>query len=235
MIRALVRKYKERAQEVQTFISTIEKLNDIDVFAAADIKSVDMSGSPITFTLTDTDLQIYRASFYLMLYNLIESTTNEIIKEVSTTITEENLTIDMLSPKIHALYIDNLIGQKETRGYITTTIQNVIQRTLSKTAIELTSIDVHVSGNVTYEFLNKLVSSIGCRGRISGNIDSITETMGRVKEYRNKLAHGELSFVEVGRSKSIQDLKKDHAIVTKYLEEVVNNCVKYLDAKKYIK
>ena len=235
MIRALVRKYKERAQEVQTFISTIEKLNDIDVFAAAEIKSVDMSGSPITFTLTDTDLQIYRASFYLMLYNLIESTTNEIIKEVSTTITEENLTIDMLSPKIHALYIDNLIGQKETRGYITTTIQNVIQRTLSKTAIELTSIDVHVSGNVTYEFLNKLVSSIGCRGRISGNIDSITETMGRVKEYRNKLAHGELSFVEVGRSKSIQDLKKDHAIVTKYLEEVVNNCVKYLDAKKYIK
>lgn len=235
MIRALVRKYKERAQEVQTFISTIEKLNDIDVFAAVDINSVNMYGNPITFTLTDTDLQIYRASFYLMLYNLIESTTNEIIKEVSTTITEEGLTIDMLSPKIHALYIDSLIGQKETRGYITTTIHDVIQRTLSKTAIELTSIDVHISGNVTYEFLNKLVSSIGCRGRISGNIDTITETMGRVKDYRNKLAHGELSFVEVGRSRSIQDLKKDHATVTKYLEEVVNNCVKYLDDKKYKK
>ena len=81
----------------------------------------------------------------------------------------------------------------------------------------------------------ELVSSIGCRGRISGNIDTITETMGRVKDYRNKLAHGELSFVEVGLSRSIQDLKKDHATVTKYLEEVVNNCVKYLDDKKYKK
>lgn len=235
MIRAIVRKYKERAQEVYTYISTIEKLNDIDVFAPADISSIDMSGTPITFQLADTDLQIYRASFYLMLYNLIESTTNEIIKEVTTTITDEGLTIDMLAPKIHTLYVDSLIGEKEARGRITAIIHDVIKKTLSKDTIEMSNIDVHISGNVNYEFLNKLVSSIGCRGRITVNIDTLTDTMTRIKEYRNKLAHGELSFVEVGRSRSIQDLKKDHAIVTQYLEEVVKNCVNYLDEKRFKK
>ena len=234
MIRTLERTYKEREQEVQIYISMLEKLNDIDVFSPSDINSIDMHGNAFSFQLSNTDLQICRASFYLILYNLVEATTNEIIKEVTETISSEGLEINQLTPKIRNLYIDSLIGEKESKNKILSIVHDLVKDSIDCKKIEIEDICINISGNVNYEFINKLIASIGCTGRLSVDKDALSDAMNRTKEYRNKLAHGNLSFVEVGRSRTIQDLRKDYNIVTKYLEDVIKNCVKYLDDKKYL-
>ena len=55
----------------------------------------------------------------------------------------------------------------------------------------------------------------------------------QVKNCRNKLAHGEVSFEEYGRNYSIQYLQvsKDHTLT--YLNDLISNVDKYLTLKDY--
>jgi hypothetical protein len=55
----------------------------------------------------------------------------------------------------------------------------------------------------------------------------------RIKDFRNKLAHGRITFAECGKDKSVADMinYKDNAI--EYLECVLLNVQDYIRQKKF--
>jgi hypothetical protein len=55
-----------------------------------------------------------------------------------------------------------------------------------------------------------------------------------VKNIRNKLAHGENSFSEVGRNYSFFDLNKLYKAVVKYISEYCKVLCFFISSKKYL-
>ena len=78
---------------------------------------------------------------------------------------------------------------------------------------------------------------MGCESRVSPDVYSsvcrpVFNDMGPlafVKDRRNGLAHGELSFEQCGSDTSVQFLDSLSSVVLSYLDEVVNNFELFLD------
>ena len=54
-----------------------------------------------------------------------------------------------------------------------------------------------------------------------------------VKEKRNKLAHGEFTFSEIGKEYTVKDLITLKTEVTNYIEDVLKNVEDFITDKKY--
>lgn len=54
-----------------------------------------------------------------------------------------------------------------------------------------------------------------------------------IKDYRNKLAHGEDSFEEVGRNLSIPQLEEMFRKTFEYLDKMLDEIERYLSDEKY--
>ena len=187
----------------------------------------------MSITLNVDIIQIFRATFYLVLYNLIESTINDIIREYKETVSSEKLTIDKLSPQARAIYIDGIIGNKSSEDSLSKIIENIVKNVIDGKNVAIERTKFNVSGNVNYEFFNQVMSSLGCGGKISVNKEDIANCMEKVKNYRNNLAHGNISFVSVGRAQTVTDMKKEYDLITTYLQEVIEGLITHLDKKKY--
>ena len=59
--------------------------------------------------------------------------------------------------------------------------------------------------------------------------------MKEVKEERNNLAHGTISFVECGRNYSIDDLKKIKNETECFLENILEGMKDYYENQLYLK
>jgi MAE_28990/MAE_18760-like HEPN len=62
-----------------------------------------------------------------------------------------------------------------------------------------------------------------------------TEHIVQVKNYRNKLAHGRLTYKEVGGRVSFSEINEIKKHVFKYLEEIVDNIESFLENEDYKK
>lgn len=233
MIRTVKKKYKERENEVKIYLDLVMAFDEIDVFSHPEVKCIDMEASDMSITLNVEIIQIFRATFYLVLYNLIESTINDIIREYKETVSSEKLTIDKLSPQARAIYIDGIIGNKSSEDSLSKIIENIVKNVIDGKNVAIERTKFNVSGNVNYEFFNQVMSSLGCGGKISVNKEDIANCMEKVKNYRNNLAHGNISFVSVGRAQTVTDMKKEYDLITTYLQEVIEGLITHLDKKKY--
>ena len=126
MTRTVKKKYKERENEVKTYLDLITAFDEVDVFAHPDIKCIDMDATDFSITLNVEMIQIFRAAFYLVLYNLIESTINDIIREYKDAISLEKITLDKLSTKARIIYIEGIIGNKSSENSLSEIIKNII-------------------------------------------------------------------------------------------------------------
>lgn len=102
------------------------------------------------------------------------------------------------------------------------------------------------NNNFNYDFLSSSIN-----GNINGKkIDSIKKIIGleftsdfKDKAYsklelilifRNQLAHGEVSFVDLGKNKTIADLE-DLETVLNYINDFISGIEGYINNKKYLK
>ena len=59
------------------------------------------------------------------------------------------------------------------------------------------------------------------------------DILGNIKESRNNLAHGSVSFVEAVRDNSIIDIETNVRFITAFLEELINTIVEFIENEKY--
>jgi hypothetical protein len=104
-------------------------------------------------------------------------------------------------------------------------IQN--QSFVNLTYDELSNFYQLYSGNLD----SKKIDSIFARYGLSINLN--TNELKHVKDFRNKLAHGEISFEECGRQISLPYLDNIIRKTFASLETLLTEITDYLDAEKY--
>ncbi|HDZ1292137.1 TPA: hypothetical protein RRW10_002409, partial [Klebsiella pneumoniae] len=60
------------------------------------------------------------------------------------------------------------------------------------------------------------------------------EKLATVKQHRNDLAHGNVSFAELGKNVSYQDLENVSLEVIAYLDSIANNIEHYINSNGYL-
>lgn len=184
---------------------------------------------------SDDLFKILKANGFLLIYNLIESTVRNALEEIHSSLNSDVIFYSEAIDEIKSIWID--YNFKKFKNFSARSIASEINQ------IGLGIIDV------TYSNYIKKVKS----GDISGNLDKrkiedlaekynfrkntrINGTdLYKVKTNRNRLAHGEISFKDLGKSYDKNELNKTKRICELYLKEMLLKVDKYIKEKAYKK
>lgn len=183
-------------------------------------------------------LQTLKASSYLLLYNLLESTMAEAINAIHETIKDEGHQITDLSSQIHkiilasfqkALSADKIDAMfknnQDVRDELLTMGHN--KRNL-------------FSGNIDADVITKFCKKYGfepypCDDEQGNKKKYDTKIIREIRTKRNNLAHGSESFEQCGRSIVYGSLLEKLNSTEAILLAVFQGITKFLDDKKYLR
>ena len=104
-------------------------------------------------------------------------------------------------------------------------------------------IDAHLRGNWDDNQIERMSARLGCELQISATTNEavkrpIRDDMGQlalIRDRRNRLAHGNLSFAECGADVTIEDLRRTKTCTVLYLREVIGAFEDHINAYKFLK
>jgi hypothetical protein len=202
--------FEERKEEVKKFSDFLNLLiNKRPVF------KVDDEEISIEISLT----HILKAQGYLILYNLVESTIANTISSVHYELYQKEISFDGLPKNLQK----NLLQQLCKEGFSSiapidsnSTLSNeIIKNSYNKKVL--------FSGNIDRQFVTKLSQNYGFQTENT----EFKKTghgifMTQVKEQRNNLAHGNISFTECGRNTSIDELLRAFEQIPNFLDDFIS-------------
>lgn len=234
-MKTFIRDFRERCNDVRDYLNLLEFMDSIATNKRKRLESESYEGYSISYMPNRECQQILRANFYLVLYNLVESTINSIISVVKDTINDERIPMEKLATRIIHLHIDGLYKDVTSQNRISEIGKELYRKTIKKETVFLDKLGFSTSGNVDYDYFQKIVGAIGCRGRVGIDENRIQRAMERTKDHRNKLAHGNWSFSTAGSMLTISQIKEDYDCIVEFLNQSLTNLETFLDKKKYLK
>lgn len=211
--------FEKRAKEVSDYFTFLRELEQQEVKL---IKDGNISK-------IDTELaKTLKATGYLLLYNLVESTLRDAIESIFDEIQTRNISFDNLKIEFKKMIWKNI--KKRNVDQLTTKItilsQHIIRESFDPNDL--------FSGNVDARKIKKIAMIYG----FSTITDSKTTKDGidllSIKKNRNDLAHGILPFSEVGEGATAENLLEISDRVIKYLRQILENINEYLEREEYL-
>lgn len=178
-----------------------------------------------------------KASILLMLYNLVESTLTNCLNEIHDAITESTIPYNKLNNSIQTLFLAYHIesmNQKGGSGRQASIMRDLIfllkeEENISITYQELAAVYGLYSGNLDGKKVQSVLGQYGVK--VSLPIQPrILET---IKSLRNKLAHGELSFEDVGKEAHLGQIDDYIRKTIEYMEKVIICVENFIQKQDY--
>jgi hypothetical protein len=185
--------------------------------------------------ISNRNITILKANNIIILYNLIESTITNILIKIHDEIKSNMTNYEELIPELQSLlfaYYNLLYKNKNDIYESAKDITRFIQMIYGKIPFDLSYSEMTkyyslYSGNIDKKRLYKIFLKYGIRINIDGN------ELDTIKNKRNALAHGKMSFEECGRDFTTQYIDHLNNATFRDMENILN-CVKdYLQNKKY--
>lgn len=193
--------------------------NEIDLF----FYYLEISSQPSNLILEDTDsnfelLKILKSNALMMLYNLVEATVRSCIVQYYDKYNELGKTYQESRIEIKKLWLN--YNSKFGANTFNTDLFNLIDQTTGSNSLILDIEQFNLSGNADLQKIKCILEDhhIIYNHELISNYGS---TMLSVKNSRNYLAHGNLSFTEASKNLTVDD------IVGKYKDDVYG-CLDYV-------
>lgn len=228
-----------------------ERINDIESYfeLVNNIELAISSGGAVlhfnstSYTVKPEQQKIMYSSIYLHLYNLIESTISTLIEAV-----ERHATagiggqLALLTHNMRKLYVTSVAAPYELL-----TNEKRLEKALLlfEQVLNLQPINIRIppggGGNWDVSEIERLSKNIGVNINLSAPLKQKVMRPFRddkapirlIKEIRNKLAHGSISFTECGNNHVASDFRKLIDIVKDYLNYIINQYDDYINQCGY--
>ncbi len=229
------RGFRERSQEILQYLDTLRFVEN----HGADF--VSRSGNS-RLSLDTTTHHVLKASVFLHLYNLVESTVTGCLSRIAEEICETGVVYEDLSEEWKKSWLQEK-GQTAQPLNQEKRIETLLE--ISEHLIGRKTIDFDPSmrggGNLDDSQIEKTVKRFGIELKIHPSLREaikrhVVDDMGPLKlirQRRNALAHGEASFGDCGRTVSVRDLRIWTAVVVRYLREVIRCFEEYLHGRYF--
>jgi len=237
---SLLSDYEERKDEIKDYIELLEQMDNL-------LKK----GLPL---LTDGESNEYKisagqqkilfSSLYLQLYNIIEATVSKCLSRLEYELKSlsfgdlQGITSHIKKEWIRRLTKSHANSNIETRAKAIISLVEDLLNPRQTLSIEF---DRGGGGNWDDEDIHKLTQRIGMpfvvpdylREAVKKTLYDDMRQLELVKYTRNKLAHGELSFVECGERLGIFELKELATTVFAYLEALIAHFDDFIENRKF--
>ena len=218
--------FNERTEEIELYYDALKELSD---------SKYTMDSHKKFFN--DDFFKILKSNALLMIYNLVESTILGGILEIYDTIKQENITYNMVSSQIQKIWFSfkfNQVYKKESHYYsYQNKAEEIINSILNNETLALDRKATNISGNLDATKIRQLCQEHGIT--FSTNQDSKGGiVLSDIKNKRNNLAHGTISFVECGRDYTFDDLVQIKNQTISFLRSILDGMQQYYTEKLYL-
>lgn len=235
----LQKQFEERVLQCETYLDLIEALD-----SALKNGSMEIVGTT-RFKISIDQQRILYSGVYLHLYNLVEATMTSCLELVSKAVTDEpKWQVKDLSEHLRKEWVKhvaqpNLFLNEKNRLDNALTLCDHL---LSSLPIEEFEIAKGGGGNWHDGEISKIAKRVGFKLKIKPPVmKAITRplrddlgAMKLIKEMRNKLAHGSISFVECSRNDTPMNLRELFESVRDYMRAVVASFSQYVIEHQYL-
>lgn len=175
-----------------------------------------------------------RASTYLLIYNLLESSMCNALDAIHLTLDSEQIDIQMVSVKLKRIIYNNLkkgLGEKSIDELINSNID--LRPIIMKHGYNKKDL---LSGNFDVEVLKKIEKKYGFQSYPLSGKDSLysPKTIREIKIKRNELAHGALSFEQCGQSIPVLSMTPKYNEAKNMMLAIFNGLNNFLEQKSYL-
>jgi hypothetical protein len=216
----VIRQFRERELEIDTYFSHLE-----DLF----LKGANITLEDGTIRKVSVELaQILRANSFLLLYNLIESSISQAIEEIHVDIVRNNVEFDTVRSSVKEEIIKFI--KKDTQA--SKFVEEVVSVLTDMLKYYPKSGQIF-SGNVDAKKIREIGERYGFSCETNKKDTRDGYCLLAVKDRRNDLAHGFISFQECGKEYTIEEIIRIKKEVVIYIEGILKNIQLYVNNKEY--
>lgn len=214
--------FEKRKQEIETYYKFIL---DVHVYKVA------YEDKPKNVKVTV--IKTLKSSVYLLLYNLVESTVSMCLAEIHNAINYENVKFNDLSDSIkniyHKYYLQNSSKKitEKTKAYIESISKNEHIPIDFKTICETLRL---FSGNLDKKSIRETSNLYNLKIKS----DKYGNSLLKVKNIRNKLAHGEFSFSDCCKDELVTEINDIIDDTIQFLTQYISFTENYINNKSYL-
>ena len=166
-----------------------------------------------------------KAQFLIVLYNIVESTVCDCLNSFYDSIADDGLTFSDLSDEMKAMWRNNL-KRTDNPDFQKSDAE------LMSMIIHFNNLAINISGSLDIRKIYDVFSKHGCKLN-EANREKYSNSFLVVKNKRNNLSHGNISFSECGSNYLVSDLKKIKEDILNGMQEVVTQAKEYVSKERY--
>lgn len=224
----LLRDYNERKQEIDCYYKFLRKISSKSYAFKNTRKQQDEC-------LDDRIIKILKANIFLLLYNLIESTTDKAIEYVCVKITSSNIKYNEIIEDIKAQW-----SKVQTKCHLKTNDEGALRKglkqILDKTINDYIKFEnqykLKYRDNIDSNELRKIAKDFGFTLEFATSLKG-GKSLDKILQKRNNLAHGSMLFSDCGRDYTLTDLIQYKNDTYKILEKFLKTIDTYIKKQKY--
>jgi hypothetical protein len=192
--------FNERVVEIEAYFVFIQQINSGEILLT---QRDDNHSNPLeqlhilAYTSNNQKnlIRTFKASAFLLLYNLMESTVNNAIEAIFDEFSENGIAFDFCRKAIRRVVLGNLKQHDLNKilPKLNSLSIDIMTETFKKDGI--------VSGNVDAQKIRGIADEYGFLHPAADGSDLLT-----IKTSRNDLAHGSKSFADIGKDYSVDDV-----------------------------
>lgn len=188
--------------------------------------------------IDQTCIKVMRATAFLMIYNVVESAIRSAFEALYERIALEKQTIDTVTEDVRKLWIGQRHRAKNKTSASADTyrklVEEVVDHILAKAVLELDVKQLSIAGSLDANAIRHVcelhgIPKLRVHHRAGGGAELVT-----VKQQRNALAHGNISFSECGQQYTAKDLKRIKGQAVVFVRSVLRNIKRYEDQQEYV-
>lgn len=218
-----------------TFSIFEDRKNEIEFYFSVMIE-IDRESDNIRTIDNSRFFKISKSNFILMLYNLVEACTVNGMLEIYRNLKDDNCTYNNVIDEIKKIWSKYKISQVYGPMTAKETYQNTVEKIINDITtdnpieLELNKNTWGIAGNLDA----RKIKSICDKHRIRYRLQCDGASLKQVKDKRNSLAHGYMSFSNCARDLTIDELGNIKNEVFTFLEAILEGMRQYYDDKLYM-
>lgn len=241
--------YQDRLDETKAMITLATLLDFLDQGVDDDIdyrfimskayaiaESANSSGLPSDLPDVTLVSSVIRSNVKIMIYNIIEFSVTSLIQAIYDRLDDEGCSYVDVSEKMRALWHHTRMrklrdpnASNETAEHIS---KQLLDAAISNATVHINPRQTMTGGNLDGEEILKLFDKHGVSvhtATSSFNSDELKD----IKDRRNALAHGSVSFADAGNQVTTAELAELLGHVDSFLTQLRTDVISYLDLGEY--
>lgn len=224
---------RDRMEEIETHISFIKTLLDQKASLLARQDKYE-AFKIIHFDLSKDFVRTQTAMTYLLLYNTIEAVMTELIDGIYTSLLEGSISYDSMKSCLQKKLLKNFrarLKDNDSNKFLGSEMNSIFNEVVARGYIK----EKLFNGNITKKIIEECCNDFGFV--IADHDLSISKNgscLAIIKDKRNELAHGSLSFKQCGKETTIEELHGYSIAVQEYLTAIIDGVDYYLKNNLFI-